>query len=895
MNTKRVWRHFILIVIFAVFLGFTTNPNPFPELETEIPVITPLWNWMQQSHVSLGLDLQGGTQLDYQIDLSDARTRNADSDPDNDVDIAALLSGVKDVIERRVNSLGVSEPSIYLSSAGEEEHIIVELPGVKDLDEAKDKVGKVVQLEFKTQKEEPTEEELAAVEASAQTLFDRIRSEDEIDDLEAYLEEDILENQLEYRSEEDVFYNEIPEAFRDAVANAELNVFLPEIIKAKESNYIYVQDQFVQPEGFNIVRVTAKGKELRKAPVNAEDFSSVQEELGQTSSDDYLQESEIQPEDLQLEVSALEANQVSGVVDTSDGFYIVKMVNKLAADDGEDAEPQINTSHILFKTEEPQALKPEAELKEIPADASEEERSALEAENAQIEADNATLREENAEIEASNAELETKNAEIKAKAEEVLTQLKEDPSRFEELAKEYSEDGSAANGGNLGYASPSGYVAPYSEAALALEKGAFTQDLVKSQFGYHIIKLIDLKEVDEERYQIATLRVCYQGIEGCDSELTKEEAQAQAEELLRRVREEDVYSYERVWLNAIPEPWQSTELDGRYFKRADVVYDQITFRPYVSISFDDEGAELFEQLTEENVGKQMAIFVGGEFISAPRINERIAGGQAQITLGESRVELALQQANDLAQSLNAGSIPAPLKKPNELNIGASLGNESLQKSLYAGALGLLLVALFMILMYRMLGVLASVSLVVYGLFLTFIIQSQISPLISIMIAFGMWVAFAITLFRSKVDGLGKSIFLIFSIAGVGFVYSVLANPIVMTLAGVAGLILSVGMAVDANILIFERIREEFQDGKSFLTAVDDGFERAWSSILDSNVSSLITCAILFGLGTSIMKGFAINLAAGIVISMFTAIGVTKTFLMLFEGSKLEKIKWLWKK
>jgi len=193
------------------------------------------------------------------------------------------------------------------------------------------------------------------------------------------------------------------------------------------------------------------------------------------------------------------------------------------------------------------------------------------------------------------------------------------------------------------------------------------------------------------------------------------------------------------------------------------------------------------------------------------------------------------------------------------------------------------------------GVLAGLSLVVYGLFMTFVIQSEMSPTIAIALAFAMWVAFAMRLFRSKIDALGKAIFLIFSVVGVVFVFTVLNNPIVLTLAGVAGLILSIGMAVDANILIFERIKEEFAEGKSFIAAVNDGFERAWSSILDSNVSSLITCAILFYFGTSIIKGFAVNLAVGIVISMFTAITVTKTFLLICDGTKLEKMAWLWKK
>ena len=233
-------------------------------------------------------------------------------------------------------------------------------------------------------------------------------------------------------------------------------------------------------------------------------------------------------------------------------------------------------------------------------------------------------------------------------------------------------------------------------------------------------------------------------------------------------------------MNAVPEPWEKTNLDGRFFKRADVVYDQISFRPYVSITFDDEGAKLFEELTEANVGKPIGIFVGGEFISAPTVQERISGGQAQITLGTTNVQVALQEANELAQSLNAGSIPAPLKKPNELNIGATLGQESLQKSINAGALGLLLVAIFMILYYRFMGVLAGLSLIVYGLFLTFVIQSEMSPTIAIALAFGMWIAFAMKLFRSKIDALGKAIFLIFSVIGVVFVFSVLNNPIALT-------------------------------------------------------------------------------------------------------------------
>lgn len=895
MNTSRVWRNVILILLFAVFLGLTVNPTPLPKTEKDIPVISGLWNWMQESSVSLGLDLQGGTQLDYQIDLSDARARNADDNPDNDVDIPSLLNGVKDVIQRRVDSLGVSEPNIFLSSAGEEQHIVVELPGIENLEEAKERVGKVVQLEFKTEKPEPSEEDIQAIEVKAQELYNRIIAEENIEDLEAYIEDDVIPNQVEYRSEEDAFIDELPEAYQEIVPEMEVGTFYPELVRSKEASYIFNQGQFYQPEGFNILRLTDVSTDLRKTPVNAEDFDTVVEEFGQEVSEEYYAPEDFESDALQLEISALGTGQVSSVIDTNDGFYIVKVNNKLPADTSDEAQPQIKTSHILLKTEATQELQEEQELKEIPEDATEEERTALEQENADIEAANATVREENERISAENQAVEQRNAEKLAQMEDLLAQVNEDPSRFAELAREFSEDGSAEQGGDLGYSNPDAYVEAYKNAALALEKGEITQEVVESQFGYHIIKLTDKKNPEDERFQVSMLRVCYEGVEGCESDITKEEAEQQADELLRRVREETVYSYERVWVNAVPEPWEDTELDGRYFKRADVVYDQITFRPYVSVTFDDDGAELFEKLTEENVGKTIGIFVGGEFISSPTVNERISGGQAQITLGTPNVQVALQEANELAQSLNAGSVPAPLKSPDELNVGATLGQESMAKSLYAGAIGLLLVALFMILYYRMMGILASVSLVVYGLFLTFIIQSQISPVLAVSLAFIMWIAFAVNLFRSKIDGLGKAIFLIFSIIGVMFIFTVLANPIVLTLAGVAGLILSIGMAVDANILIFERVREEFAQGKSFLKAVNDGFERAWSSILDSNVSSLITCGILFYFGTSIIRGFAINLAVGIVISMFTAITVTKTFLLLFDGTSLEKINWLWRR
>jgi len=895
MKKSRVWRNFILILLFSIVLGLADSPWKLPKLETDIPVITPVWNWFQDSKISLGLDLQGGTQLDYEIDLREANALNQDDDPENDVDITALIDGVKDVIQRRVNSLGVSEANIYISNIGEEKHIVVELPGIENIDEAKNKVGKVVQLEFKTEKESPDESESQEIEKQAKDFLITLQKEDRLDDLEAYAEDLLEPNKVIYSKLERLYKDQLPTELQDIVPDLEVNTFYEEAVKSKDTQRVDIEGRYVEPEGFNIFRVLEKDSELRKRPVNAEAFADLIAELGGDAGETYLSPDEITQSALRLEILALNANEITGVVETENGYYIAQLKDKLEKNAEGDDSPQLHVSHILFKTETEKELKPLKELNEIPEDTDEETRKQLEEENAIMISENEQISGENEPITQENEEIKARNEEQQKKAEEILAQVKEDPSQFAELAKNHSEDSSAEKGGDLGFASPSNYVKEFADASLALEVGEISAELVKSQFGYHIIQLNDRKEPDQEKLQYALMRFCYEGTSDCEQSVTKEQAKAAAEEALKRVREEPIYTVERLFFNAIPSPWQTTDLDGRYFKRADVAYDQQTYRPYVQIQFDSEGAQLFEKLTEANVEKQMAIFVGGEFISAPRINEKISGGVAQITLGIPNAQVALQQANELARSLNAGSIPAPLKKPNELNIGASLGKEALNKSVRAGLIGLLLLSAFMLLYYRMEGLIAIFSLMVYGLFLSFIIESELPPALALVITFVLWISFALNLFRAKMDLSAKMIFLTLSIIGVYFVFSVLITPIVLTLAGVAGLILSIGMAVDANILIFERMKEEFKTGKSFTHTVEDGFNRAWSSILDSNVSTLITCAILYYFGTSVIQGFSINLATGVVISMFSAVTVSRTFLLLCAGTALEKIDWIWKR
>ncbi|MFA6296724.1 MAG: protein translocase subunit SecD [Patescibacteria group bacterium] len=270
--------------------------------------------------------------------------------------------------------------------------------------------------------------------------------------------------------------------------------------------------------------------------------------------------------------------------------------------------------------------------------------------------------------------------------------------------------------------------------------------------------------------------------------------------------------------------WVMTKLTGSHLKKAQLQFDPQTNQPVVAIEFDNEGKKLFADITEKNVGKRLAIFLDGQMISDPVVNERIGEGQAVIS-----GKFTIDEAKQLAIRLNAGALPVPVSLISQTNIGPSIGKIAIEKSFIAGLFGLLLVALFMIVMYRLPGLVAIIALFIYAL-------------------------------------LSLAIFKLI--------------PVTMTLAGVAGFIISIGMALDANILIFERMKEELYSGKSLGVAVDDGFKHAWLSIRDSQVSTLITCFILAWFGTSMIKGFAITLGIGTILSLFSALTVTRTLLKL---------------
>ncbi|MBI2450020.1 MAG: protein translocase subunit SecD [Candidatus Nealsonbacteria bacterium] len=285
------------------------------------------------------------------------------------------------------------------------------------------------------------------------------------------------------------------------------------------------------------------------------------------------------------------------------------------------------------------------------------------------------------------------------------------------------------------------------------------------------------------------------------------------------------------------DPFRITSLTGKYLKRAELSFDQTTYSPQVSLQFDDDGAKIFGDLTEKNIGKPLAIYIDGIPISVPTVQEKISGGKAQIT-GRFTVE----EAKALVRSLNAGALPLPISLISQQSVGPTLGKVSLEQSLKAGIWGFLAIAVFMILFYKLPGFLASLALLIY-------------------------VVLILSLFK--------------------------LIPITLTLAGIGGVILSIGMAVDANVLIFSRMREELKAARPFPAAVEEGFRRAWPAIRDGNLTTLIVAAILFSFGTSFVKGFALTLSIGIIISMFSAIFITKNFLRVFVGTKLEKLTLLW--
>jgi len=287
-----------------------------------------------------------------------------------------------------------------------------------------------------------------------------------------------------------------------------------------------------------------------------------------------------------------------------------------------------------------------------------------------------------------------------------------------------------------------------------------------------------------------------------------------------------------------PGYWKKSELTGRNLTKADATFESSsqgasTSQPVVQIKFDNIGSDMFRQLTKDNVNKRIAIVLDNKIVSAPTVQVEISSGEAIITGSKD-----IKDAQSLAKRLNEGILPVPTKLIGQQNVGATLGKDSLRNSLVAGLIGIILVAIFIISYYGFPGLIAVFALSVYAL---------------------------ITL----------------------AVYKLI--PVTLTLAGIAGFVLSIGMAIDANVLIFERMKEELKVGKDLRLSITDGFKRSWNSIRDSNLSSIITCLVLyFTTGSGPIRGFALTLLIGIMISLFTAITVTRTILLLLSFSPAKR-------
>jgi protein-export membrane protein SecD len=495
------------------------------------------------------------------------------------------------------------------------------------------------------------------------------------------------------------------------------------------------------------------------------------------------------------------------------------------------------------------------------------------------------------------------NAAAKAKANEAI-QAAQSGTEFSEVVVQFTENElDKETGETLGWVAEQGQYKYLFNKAKDTEVGSVYPEPIEWSDGYHVLKVLDKRDNDIE-VKATHMLICYAGAERCESEYSQEEALAKITELQTEITTDNFVEYVRinstepgadqtggdlgwfgrgrmvsefeavvfdmengtisdiietafgyhlifkedqrplveyqlaqVFMNTKTEAeilpprdqYINTGLTGKHLDRAYVEFDPNTSAPTIGLEFNDEGKKLFGDITGRNIGKIVAIYLDGQAISLPRVNAAIKEGRAVI-----EGDFTIPEAKLLSQRLNAGALPVPIELKSQQTVGASLGAESLQKSLIAGLIGLILVALFMLGYYRLPGLLAVCALIIYSI---------------------------VVLFAFK------------------------AIPVTLTLAGIAGVILSIGMAVDANVLIFERLKEELRMGKPFGTAIDEAFKRAWTSIRDGNISTLITCVILAWFGTSMIKGFAITLSIGVLLSMFSAIVVTKQFLKLFKNKE----------
>ncbi|MDF1497178.1 MAG: protein translocase subunit SecD [Patescibacteria group bacterium] len=599
----------------------------------------------------LGLDLQGGTHLEYEADLS--MVPNTEQ--------ASALDGVRDVIERRVNAMGVSEPLVQTTRAGDNYRVSVELAGVRDINEAINMIGETPILEFKVINDDPP----------------RQLTEEEI------IELDQSENQANEKAQlflADVVNN--PDNFQDKVKEVSED---PDV-KANGGDLGFIKDKSEYAKIYEVARDAEVGK------------------------------------------------VVSSVISTDNTEVVAKVEEKT------ESGKEVKARHLLIQWD-----------------------GAMQA----------------------GASTTRSKEDALAYVQEIKNEVT--PENFADKVKELSEEpGAEISGGDLGWFATGVMVESFEEAVFPQKVGTISEP-VQSDFGYHLIYKEDERSIEDVRVSAIQF-----------SKLTRDDIIPPAE------------------------PFKRTELTGKQLERAQLEFNPNSGAAEVGLQFNDEGADLFAEITKENIGKPVAIYLDGEPISVPTVNSEILGGRAVITGTFSVAEAKL-----LAQRLQAGALPVPIELIAQQSVGPSLGKTSVNASLIAGMWGFLLVALFMIIVYRVPGIIAVLSLSIYA---------------------------------TLVFAVFKSI------------------PVTLTLSGIAGLILSVGMAVDANVLIFERLKEELKLKKSYSVALEEAFRRAWPSIRDGNLTTLISCVVLYWFSSSIIKGFALTLGIGVVLSMFTAIVITRNLM-----------------
>src|SRR3989339_617444 len=778
-NRRFIWP--VTVGLIGVCLLFITLPDSW---KTWAPGL------LRAPSFHFGLDLVGGTQLDFRIseqemndqierlttEIQQLKDAGAGSEKiyileqqlqSTKQQQTSVVESIRTVLERRINALGVSEAVITPSHMGDERHLLVECPGVVDTQACIETVGKTIQLEFKEEFTEATAEFEKGVRERADASLRRITVSGST---LAVVGQDLGSTLgISYSDQQWFFEKDLPQGLADI-----WSVPRGKVVKREGSIIVPQQDEQGQVTektvpGIFLAEVlqprTQTGRVIQEAPTA---FALLAKERGLT----YTPHLET-PLDAKVEPSlagALQAMQPGDLRTVSVDETSAALLFLRALIPGQE---QMEASHILISYKGAAAV--------------------------------------------GETVTRTKEEALQL-AQDIKKQL-DDGADFATLATQYSDDNGGKDGGSLGTFVRGAMVAPFEQAAFALPQAGIS-DPTETQFGYHVIRAgraaalsFSVASFDELRFS------------GLDAKTKADVAQAELQ-AGKVTQMEDAIALRTIFFSLLPTGWKDTTLTGKHFRSAVVTLDPTTNLPIVQIAFDDEGATLFQELTKNNVGKRIAIFVGGELISAPTVQQEIAGGTAIIT-GSGNFE----EASQLAQDLNTGAIPAPIYLAGQHTIEATLGGEALAASLKAALIGIVLLMLYMILIYRFLGVLADVALLGYALLFVAILKLPL------------------------------------------FFFS--SQYIVLTLAGMAGIILSIGMAVDANVLIFERIQGELKKGKLVTTAVAIGFKRAWPSIRDGNASTLLTCAILFMIGTSVVRGFSITLGMGVLMSMFTAITVTR--------------------